>query len=169
MIQWMLGIWSLVPLPFLKSSLNIWKFSVRVLLKPNLENFEHYFARVWNECICVVVWRFFGIDLLWHWNENWPFPVLWPLLSFSRFAGILSAALSQHHLFFNLILFNFTILYWFCHISKWICHRYTCVPHPEASSLLPPHTILLGCPSAPAPSIQYCASNLDWWLISYMI
>ena len=45
--------------------------------------------------------------------------------------------------FFNFILFNFTILYWFCHISKWICHRYTCVPHPEPSSLLPPHTIPL--------------------------
>ena len=29
---------------FLKSSLNIWKFSVHVLLKPSLENFEHYFA-----------------------------------------------------------------------------------------------------------------------------
>jgi len=43
--------------------------------------------------------------------------------------------------FFNLILFfNFTILYWFCHISKWIRYRYTCVPHPEPSSLLPPHT-----------------------------
>ena len=37
---------------------------------------------------------------------------------------------------FNLILFlNFTILYWFCHISKWIHHRHTCVPHPEPSSL----------------------------------
>ena len=71
--------------------------------------------------------------------------------------------------FFNFILFKFTILYWFCHISKWICHRYTCVPHPEPSSLLPPHTIPLGHPSAPAPSIQYCASNLDRWLVSYMI
>ena len=29
--------------------------------------------------------------------------------------------------FLNFILFHFTILYWFCHISKWICHRYTCV------------------------------------------
>ena len=38
-------------------------------------------------------------------------------------------------IFLNFILFNFTILYWFCHISKWICHRYTCVPHPEPSSL----------------------------------
>jgi len=56
-------------------------------------------------------------------------------------------------------------LYWFCHISKWICHRYTCVPHPEPSSLLPPHTIPRGHPSAPAPSIQYCASNLDWPLV----
>ena len=31
---------------FPKSSLNIWKFSVHVLLKPSLENFEHYFANV---------------------------------------------------------------------------------------------------------------------------
>ena len=31
---------------FSKTSLNIWKFSVHVLLKPGLENFEHYFARV---------------------------------------------------------------------------------------------------------------------------
>ena len=65
--------------------------------------------------------------------------------------------------------FNFTTLYWFCHISKWICHRYTCVPHPEPSSLLPPHTIPLGRPSAPAPSIQYRASNLDWRLVSYIL
>ena len=31
---------------FSKSSLNIWKFSLHVLLKPGLENFEHYFASV---------------------------------------------------------------------------------------------------------------------------
>ena len=31
---------------FSKSSLNIWKFRVHVLLKPDLENFEHYFASV---------------------------------------------------------------------------------------------------------------------------
>ena len=30
---------------FSKSSLNIWKLMVHVLLKPGLENFEHYFAR----------------------------------------------------------------------------------------------------------------------------
>ena len=66
---------------FSKSSLNIWKFSVHVLLKPGLENFEHYFASVWDECSCAVVWAFFGIAFLWDWNKNWPFPVLWPLLT----------------------------------------------------------------------------------------
>ena len=65
-----------------KSSLNTWKFTVHVLLKPGLESFEHYFASVWDECNCEVVWTFFGIAFLWDWNENWPFPVLWPLLSF---------------------------------------------------------------------------------------
>ena len=69
---------------FSKSSLNIWKFTVRVLLKPGLENFEHYFTSVWDECNCAVVRAFFGIAFLWDWNENWPFPVLWPLLSFSN-------------------------------------------------------------------------------------
>ena len=34
------------------------------------------------ECNCVVVWTLFGIALLWDWNKNWPFPILWPLLSF---------------------------------------------------------------------------------------
>ena len=55
---------------------------VHVLLKPGLENFEHYLAHMGNEWNCVVVWTFFGIAFLWDWNENWPFPVLWPLLSF---------------------------------------------------------------------------------------
>ena len=83
---------------FSKTSLNIWKFMVQVLLKPGLENFEHYFASVWDECNCTTVWTFFVISLLWDWNENWPFPVLWPLLNFPNFAGVLSAAFSQHHL-----------------------------------------------------------------------
>ena len=67
---------------FSKSSLNIWKFTVYVLLKLGLENFEHYFASVWDECNCAIVWSLFGIAFLWDWNENWHFPVLWLLLSF---------------------------------------------------------------------------------------
>ena len=40
---------------FPKTSLNIWKFTVHVLLKPSLENFEHHFTSVGDECNCVVV------------------------------------------------------------------------------------------------------------------
>ena len=72
MIQQMLAIWT-VSSDFSKFSLNIWKFMVQVLLKPGLENFEHYFTSVWDECNCAVVWAFFGIAFLWDWNENWPF------------------------------------------------------------------------------------------------
>ena len=82
---------------FPKSSLNIWKFTVHILLKPGLENFEHYFTRVWDECNCVVVGAFFGIAFLWDWNEmTFSSPVA--IAEFSIFAGILSAALLQHHL-----------------------------------------------------------------------
>ena len=71
--------------------------------------------------------------------------------------------------FFLFFFFYFTILYWFCHTSTWIHHGCTHVPHPEPPSNLPPHTIPLGHPSAPAPGFLYHASNLDWWFISYMI
>ena len=75
------------------SSLNIWKFTIHVLLKPGLEIFEHYFTSVWDECSCAVVWSFFGIAFLWDWYENWRFPVLWPLLSFPNFAWICCSCL----------------------------------------------------------------------------
>ena len=67
---------------FSKTSLNIWKFMVHILLKPGLENFERYFTSMWDECNCAIVWAFLGIAFLWDWNESWPLPVLWPLLSF---------------------------------------------------------------------------------------
>ena len=41
-----------------KSSMNIWKFMVHLLLKPGLQNFEHYFTSMWDECNCAVVWTF---------------------------------------------------------------------------------------------------------------
>ena len=79
-----------------KTSLNIWKFIVHVLLKPGLENFEHSFASMWDTCDCVefehsLALPFFGIrmkiDLFQSCSHFWV----------SKFAGILSAALSQHH------------------------------------------------------------------------
>ena len=56
MIQWMLVIWSLVPLPFLKPA--------GTSGSSCLENFEHYFTSMWDECNCAVVWAFFGIAFL---------------------------------------------------------------------------------------------------------
>ena len=84
--------------PFSKSSFKIWKFMVHVLLKPGLENFEQYFARIWDKCNCVVVWAFFGIAFLslgLEWKLTFSSPVA--TAEFSKFVGILSAALLQHH------------------------------------------------------------------------
>ena len=83
---------------FSQTSLNTWKFTVHLLLKPGLESFEHYFASVWDECN-FMVWTFFSTAFLWDWNENWPFPVLWPLLSFPN----LLAYWVQH---FHIIIFQ---------------------------------------------------------------
>ena len=64
-----------------RSSLNIWKFTVHILLKPDLENFEHYFTSVWDECNCAVVWAFFGIgmttDLFQSCGHCWVFQICW--------------------------------------------------------------------------------------------
>ena len=75
---------------FSKSSLNIGKFSVHVLLKPGLENFEHYFTRMWDECNCAVVWTFFGIafigfgmktDMFKSYGLCWIFQICWNIES----------------------------------------------------------------------------------------
>ena len=81
-----------------------------------------------------------------------------------------SLSFFNHLSFIYLFIFTLQYLqYWFCHISTWIHHGCTRVPHPEPPSHLPPHTIPLGHPSAPAPSFLYPASNLDWQFVSYMI
>ena len=54
-----------------------------------------------------------------------------------------------------LIFFNFTILYWFCHISTWIRHRYTHVPHPDPSSLPVPSLWVFPAYQPQASSIMH--------------
>ena len=77
---------------FSKSSLNIWKFSVDVLLKPCLENFEHYFASMrWVQLCC-------SLNILWHCLSlglEWKLTISSPVSTAERpkFAGVLSAAL----------------------------------------------------------------------------
>ena len=82
---------------FSKTSLNIWKLMVHVLLKPGLEEFEHYFASVRWVQLCD------SLNILWHclslgleWKLIFSSPVT--TAEFSKFADILSVALSQHHL-----------------------------------------------------------------------
>ena len=76
---------------FSKPSLYMWKFLAQVLMKPSLKDFEHNFDNLWNDHKCMVVGTFFGIVLLWDWNENSPFPVVWPLLSFPNFLTFTTA------------------------------------------------------------------------------
>ena len=67
---------------FSKSSLYTRNFFIHILLKSSLKDFEHDLASIWNKRNCMVSWTFFVIAILWDWNQNWPFLVLWPLLSF---------------------------------------------------------------------------------------
>ena len=89
----LLSLWSMTvgylisgPSAFSKTSLNIRKFTVHVLLKAGLENFEHYFTSMWDECSCVVVWAFFDmpffeidvkIDLFQFCSHCWVFQIYW--------------------------------------------------------------------------------------------
>ena len=82
---------------FSKTSLNLWKFMVHVLVKPALENFKHYFTSMRWMQLCG------SLSILWHclslgleWKLTFSSPVA--TAEFSKFAGILSAALSQHNL-----------------------------------------------------------------------
>ena len=60
--------------------LNIWKFPGHILVKPSMENFEHFFASVWDECNCMVIRTFFDLSL--GLEQKLTFSVLWQLLSF---------------------------------------------------------------------------------------
>ena len=79
---------------FSKTGWDIWKFTVHVLLKTGLDNFEHYFASAWDENNCVVLWHCLSLGLEW----KLTFSILVATAEFSKFVGKLSAALSQDHL-----------------------------------------------------------------------
>ena len=57
----------------------------------------------------------------------------------------------------------------FGHTMTWINHGCTWDPHPETPSLLPPHPIPLGCPSALALSALFHALNMDWSSVLHMV
>ena len=98
-----------------KSSLNIWMFLVLVLLKPGLENFEHYLlVGVWDECKSVVVWTFFGIaflgirmktDLFQSCGHCWVFQICW---------HIECSTITNHLLGFDIAQLEFHHLHYLC-------------------------------------------------------
>ena len=69
-----------------------------------------------------------------------------------------------------IIIFSFIFISWrlislqycsvFCHTLTWVSHGFTCVPHPDPPSRLPPHPIPLGLPSAPA--LSTCLIHPTW-------
>ena len=89
MIQRMLAVWSLVPLPFLNPAWTTGSSQFMYCWKPGLENFEHYFISMWDECNCAVVqWfecslalPFFGVgmktDLFQPCGHCWVFQSCW--------------------------------------------------------------------------------------------
>ena len=102
-------------------------------------------------------WQHFSVPLLDSWGSQWA------VLNRSTVSD------SFKKIFFIFTLFCFTILYWFCHTLTWISHGCTWVPNPEPPSHFLPHIISLDHPCAPAPSILYPVSNIDWRFGSYMI
>ena len=97
---------------------------------------------------------------MWH-NDNTIFGRFLKLISLSYLIN-----LKIWNYFFNFIFKLYKIVLVLPNIKMNLPQVYMCSP---SWTLLPPHTIPLGHPSALAPSIQYRASNLDWQLVSYMI
>ena len=65
---------------FSKPSLDFWNFLVHIMLKPSLQDFKHDLTTMGDETNCPMVSMFFGTILLGNWDEDGPFPILWPLL-----------------------------------------------------------------------------------------
>ncbi|CAM9336732.1 unnamed protein product, partial [Rangifer tarandus platyrhynchus] len=55
----------------------------------------------------------------------------------------------------------------FCHTLTRISHGFTCVPHPDPPSRLPPHPIPLGLPSAPA--LSTCLMHPIWAGVCFLV
>jgi len=69
---------------FSKPSLDIWGFLVCIILKSSMQDFKHELTSMGDEGNCPKVSTFFGTTFLENWDEDWPFPVLWPLLHLGK-------------------------------------------------------------------------------------
>ena len=78
-IQRMLAVYSLVPLPFL-NLVDICNFLVQIMLKLSMKDFKYDLTSMGDECNCLMVSTFFSTTVLGNWHKDWPFTILWPLL-----------------------------------------------------------------------------------------
>ena len=138
MIQWMLAIWSLVPLPFLNPA---WT--------SESSSFTYYWSLAWR-ILMIILLECEMSAIVQYFEHSLALPFFFCKYKFIYF---------HWRLLYNIVL----VLPCINMNLPWV---YTCSP---SWTLLPLRTIPLGRPSAPAPSIQYHASNLDWRFISYMI
>ena len=135
---------------FSKSSLYIWKFSVHILLKSSLKNFEVNLTSIQNVCNCPVVWTWFATALLWDWNQNSPFPVLRPLGSFPNdHWGVFQICLPMECSTFTASSFR-----------TW--NSSAGIPSPPLALFVVADRIC-GCPAAWAFSWGPCAITVDRW------
>ena len=88
---------------FSDTMLAIWSLVLLLFLNPAWTSGSSWFMYCWSLAwrilsitlpACTVVWSFFGIAFLCDWNENWPFPVPWPLL---RFPDLLAYWVQHFH------------------------------------------------------------------------
>ena len=128
----------------------------------NVGSFRNVHWRIWGDCsqgpsFCIILTVIHNVVT--------SFRLIGPLPR-----GTLTSTYRVLSFFFFFFKFYFIELYNIVLVLPYIKMNlpqvYMCSP---AWTLLPPHTIPLGRPSAPAPSIQYRALNLDWQLVSYMI
>ena len=106
---------------------------------------------MWSEHNWILVWTFFGIAFLWHWKENWPFPVLWRLLSFPN----LLAYWVQHYLWFSLVWFSRSV------VSK------SLRPHGLQHARLPCPSPTPGAYSNSCPLSQWCQPTISSSVIPF--
>ena len=149
---------------------------VNVLLKPGLENFEHYFASVWDECNCVVVWTFFGVAFLWIGMKTnlfqscghcWVFQICWHIECSTFTAtsyriwsstGILSPPLALLWCFLRP---TWLCIPWFLALGEW-SHHHGYLGHEYlslySSSVYSCHLFLISSASVRSiPFVFYCA------------
>ena len=139
MIQQMLAIWSLVPLPFLKP---VWTTGSSQFMYSHI-----YCTHIYCQVVCTHI---YCQVLVYHIFCLWVMPHFLFFYVFFYFVFI----------FISWRLITLQYCSGFCHTLIWISHGFTCVPHPDLPSRLPLHPIPLGHPSA--PGLGTCLMHPTW-------